>query len=82
MDTKELTRSVEYAEQMASELSAHCTLFDGYYDGRMGLEQANLEPDVFWTSWSAIFRQVDELYGFLKTTLNGMQSKRAAKETV
>lgn len=66
MSETELKRDVEYAEYLAMHLSAHCTLFDGYYDDKMGLEQAKLDPDCFFTSWNEVFEKVDELYGFLK----------------
>ena len=66
MDTKELKREIEYAETMAEKLSAHATLFDGYYNDAKGIEQAAIDPDCFFTSWNEIFEKVDELYGFLK----------------
>lgn len=66
MDTKELKREIEHAEYLAQHLSAHATLFDGYYNDVYGLEQAALDPDCFFTSWNEVFEKVDELYGFLK----------------
>lgn len=75
MSFKEMRREVEYAEQLASQLSAHATLFDGYYDGKYGLEQAQLDPDCYFTAWNMLFEKVDELYGFLKQTLAKMYEK-------
>ena len=75
MSIKEMQREVEYAECLASQLSAHATLFDGYYDDKYGLEQAQLDPDCFFTSWNELFEKVDELYGFLKRLVNRMHGK-------
>ena len=66
MDTKELTRDIEYADRLAMQLSAHCALFDGYYDDTHGIEQAALDPEVFFANWNMIYEKVDELYGFVK----------------
>ena len=66
MDTKELKREIEYAECMAQKLSAHATLFDGYYNDAKGIEQAAIDPDTFFASVNELFEKVDELYGFLK----------------
>lgn len=72
MDAKELTRDIEYADRLAMQLSAHCTLFDGYYDDAHGIEQAALDPETFYTSWNMIFEKVDELYGFVKGIVSKM----------
>lgn len=72
MDTKELKREIEHAEYLAHHLSAHATLFDGYYNDAYGLEQAALDPDCFFTSWNEVFEKVDELYGFLKDIVSKM----------
>lgn len=75
MCIKEIKREVEYAERLASQLSAHATLFDGYYDDKYGLEQAQLDPDCYFTAWNMLFEKVDELYGFLKQTVAKMYEK-------
>lgn len=75
METKEIRKEVEYAERLASQLSAHATLFDGYYDDKYGLEQAQLDPDCYFTAWNMLFEKVDELYGFLKQTVAKMYEK-------
>lgn len=72
MSMTELRREIEHAEHLASSLSAQCTLFDGYYDDNLGLAQAQLDPDCFFTSWNEIFEKVDELYGFLKQLVKRM----------
>lgn len=72
MDTKELKREIEHAEYLAQHLSAHATLFDGYYNDAYGLEQAALDPDCFFTSWNELFEKSDELYGFLKGIVSKM----------
>ena len=78
MSIKEMQREVEYAECLASQLSAHATLFDGYYDCQYGLEQAQLDPDCYFTAWNMLFEKVDELYGFLKQTVAKMYEKEEA----
>lgn len=78
MGIKEIKREVEYAERLASQLSAHATLFDGYYDDKYGLEQAQLDPDCYFTAWNMLFEKVDELYGFLKQTVAKMYEKEGA----
>lgn len=80
MDTKELRREVEHAEYLAMHLSAHATLFDGYYDGDMGLDQAKLDPDTFYTSWNELFEKVDELYGALKGLVLKLYETKEVKE--
>ena len=75
MGIKEIKREVEYAERLESQLSAHATLFDGYYDDKYGLEQAQLDPDCYFTAWNMLFEKVDELYGFLKQTVAKMYEK-------
>jgi len=75
MGAKEIRREIEYAERLASQLSAHATLFDGYYDDKYGLEQAQLDPDCYFTAWNMLFEKVDELYGFLKQTVAKMYEK-------
>lgn len=75
MDTKELTRDIEYADRLAMQLSAHCTLFDGYYDDAHGIEQAALDPETFYSNWNMIFEKVDELYGFVKSIMEKMYGK-------
>ena len=82
MDTKELKREVEHAEYLAMHLSAHATLFDGYYDDEMGLDQAKLDPDTFYTSWNELFEKVDELYGHLKGLTEKLYGKGENKEGV
>lgn len=74
----EMRKEVEYAERLASQLSAHATLFDGYYDDKYGLEQAQLDPDCYFTAWNMLFEKVDELYGFLKQTVARMYEKEGA----
>ena len=49
MDTV-LRKDLEEAERIAGQLSAQCTLFDGYYDDGCGIEQASIDPDCFFTS--------------------------------
>lgn len=78
MSFKEMRKEVEYAERLASQLSAHATLFDGYYDDKYGLEQAQLDPDCYFTAWNMLFEKVDELYGFLKQTVARMYEKEGA----
>lgn len=78
MSFKEIRKEVEYAERLASQLSAHATLFDGYYDDKYGLEQAQLDPDCYFTAWNMLFEKVDELYGFLKQTVAKMYEKEGA----
>lgn len=72
MGITEIRREMEYAERLASQLSAHATLFDGYYNDEYGLEQAKLDPDCFFTSWNELFEKTDELYGFLKQLVKKM----------
>lgn len=78
MSALEIRRDVEYAERLASQLSAHATLFDGYYDDKYGLEQAQLDPDCYFTAWNMLFEKVDELYGFLKQTVAKIYEKEGA----
>lgn len=78
MSALEIRRDVEYAERLASQLSAHATLFDGYYDDQYGLEQAQLDPDCYFTAWNMLFEKVDELYGFLKQTVAKIYEKEGA----
>lgn len=80
MSALEIRRDVEYAERLASQLSAHAALFDGYYDGKYGLEQAQLDPDCYFTAWNMLFEKVDELYGFLKRLVNRMYGKEEESE--
>lgn len=70
MDTNELKREIEHAECMAQKLSAHATLFDGYYNDAKGIEQAAIDPDTFFASVNELFEKVDELYGFLKVLVS------------
>ena len=75
MTTQEIRREIEQAESMAMRLSAHATLFDGYYNDVYGLEQAALDPDCFFASWNEVFEKVDELYGFLKGLAEKLNDK-------
>ena len=72
MTTQEIRRDIEQAESMAMRLSAHATLFDGYYNDVYGLEQASLDPGTFFASVNEIFEKVDEMYGFLKQLVKRM----------
>lgn len=75
MDTKELKWEIEHADRLAMQLSAYCTLFDGYYNDGQGIEQASIDPDTFYTSWNMIYEKVDELYGFVKSIVEKMYGK-------
>lgn len=80
MVSKELTREAESAERMAGRLSAHCMLFDGFYNDQYGIEQANLDPEAFFISWNEIHEKVDELYGALKGLVSKFYETKEVKE--
>lgn len=73
-----LRKELEEAERIAGQLSAQCTLFDGYYDDGCGIEQASIDPDCFFTSWNMIFEKADELYGKLKRMTRKLYEEQKA----